>query len=118
MAERPGQELPTGTVTFLFTDVEGSTRMWEQHPNEMTTALAVHDEILRTAIEANNGYVFSTAGDAFAAAFQNHDDAITAAQTAHHLFKTSFGAPKCGSEASRAASPIPPVVPPGTRLAQ
>ncbi len=60
---------PTGTVTFLFTDVEGSTRLWEEYPTEMQAALEDHDNILRTTIDAHGGYVFSTAGDAFAAAF-------------------------------------------------
>lgn len=44
-------ELPTGTVTFLFTDLEGSTRLWEQHPDAMRDALTRHDEILRAEIE-------------------------------------------------------------------
>ena len=56
-------ELPTGTVTFLFTDLEGSTRLWEQHPDEMRDALARHDEILHTAIEKWGGVVFSEMGD-------------------------------------------------------
>jgi class 3 adenylate cyclase len=45
-------ELPTGTVTFLFTDVEGSSRLWEAHPDAMQDALARHDEIVRDAVEA------------------------------------------------------------------
>ncbi len=48
-------ELPSGTVTFLFTDVEGSTRLWEEHPEAMRPALARHDEIVRDAIEAHDG---------------------------------------------------------------
>ena len=56
---------PTGTVTFLFTDIQGSTRRWERHPQAMFEALARHDEILQKAIEANGGYVFKTVGDAF-----------------------------------------------------
>ncbi|MGI9601023.1 MAG: ATP-binding protein [Acidimicrobiales bacterium] len=72
--------LPTGMVTFLFTDIEGSTRMWEGHPDEMQGALERHDDILRTVIEANGGYVFSTAGDSFAAAFQDPDIAVEAAR--------------------------------------
>jgi len=62
-------ELPRGTVTLLFTDIEGSTRLWEERPDEMRAALAQHDEILRSAIEGNHGYVFATGGDGFAAAF-------------------------------------------------
>ena len=73
---------PTGTVTFLFTDVEASTRLWEDHPAEMQVALELHDQILRSAIAARAGYVFSTAGDAFAAAFARADDAVEAARCA------------------------------------
>ena len=60
--------IPSGTVTFLFTDIEGSTKLWENHPELMKVDLAAHDELLRQAIEANAGYVFKTVGDAFCAA--------------------------------------------------
>ena len=70
---------PTGTVAFLFTDVEGSTRLWEQHADVMRRALARHDRILRGAIDAHDGFVFSTAGDAFSAAFHTPGDAVAAA---------------------------------------
>jgi predicted ATPase/class 3 adenylate cyclase/Tfp pilus assembly protein PilF len=75
--------LPTGTVTFLFTDIEGSTRLWEQHPTAMQQALYRHDVLLRIAIEANRGYVFKTVGDAFCAAFPTPTDALAAALSAH-----------------------------------
>jgi class 3 adenylate cyclase len=61
---------PGGTITFLFTDIEGSTRMWEKSPEKMRAALAHHDVVLRSAIEAHGGYVFKTVGDAFCAAFK------------------------------------------------
>jgi predicted ATPase/DNA-binding CsgD family transcriptional regulator len=67
-------------VTFLFTDVEGSTRLWEGAPAAMRAALVRHDEILRAAFEAHSGYVFSTAGDGFAAAFARAGDALEAAR--------------------------------------
>ena len=70
---------PTGTITFLFTDIEGSTRLWQDHPDAMRPALARHDALLRQAIEGNNGYVFKTAGDAFCAAFPTAPDALRAA---------------------------------------
>jgi predicted ATPase/class 3 adenylate cyclase/Tfp pilus assembly protein PilF len=70
---------PTGTVTFLFTDIEGSTRMWESSPQAMQAALARHDEILRWAIEERGGYVFKTVGDAFCCAFWTATDALDAA---------------------------------------
>ena len=60
---------PTGTVTFLFTDIESSTRLWEEYPDAMGRALARHEELLREAIEAHGGYVFKTGGDSFCAAF-------------------------------------------------
>jgi class 3 adenylate cyclase len=73
---------PTGTVTFLFTDLEGSTKLWERHPEAMRVALARHDALLRDAIAANNGYVFKTIGDAFCAAFASAADALNAAAIA------------------------------------
>jgi class 3 adenylate cyclase len=59
---------PSGTVTFLLTDLEGSTRMWEQDPDAMRAAMVRHDELLET-IAANQGHVFSRMGDGMAAAF-------------------------------------------------
>ena len=61
---RAAPGLPTGTVTFLFTDIEGSTRLWEANHDAMRTALARHDEILRECIDARRGHVFKTGGDA------------------------------------------------------
>jgi predicted ATPase/class 3 adenylate cyclase len=70
--------LPTGTVTFLFSDIEGSTRMWEHYPAEMRGALARHDALMRDAIGQNGGHVFKTIGDAFCAAFQDAPDGLNA----------------------------------------
>jgi len=70
---------PTGTVTFLFTDIEGSSRLWEAQPAAMRTALAHHDAHLRRAIESHGGHVFKTVGDAFCAAFAAAPDALSAA---------------------------------------
>ncbi len=70
---------PTGTVTFLFTDVEGSTRLWEEHPEGMRDALARHDSLLEQQIGEAGGFVHSTAGDAYSAAFSDPLDAIGAA---------------------------------------
>src|SRR5215510_2475782 len=69
---------PSGTVTFLYTDIEGSTRLWEQYPQAMEIAHARHDQILREAIESNNGYVFQVIGDEFRAAFHTAGDALRA----------------------------------------
>src|SRR3954449_5311754 len=77
-------ELPSGTVTFLFTDLEGSTRLWEEQPEAMRDALAAHDAILRGAIEASAGVVFSEMGDGMAAAFGSPTDAVAAAIAAQH----------------------------------
>jgi len=76
------RSLPTGTVTFLFTDVEGSTRLWEDHPDAMHGVLARHDEIVRGAIESHGGYVVKTTGDGFHAAFGTARDALEAALAA------------------------------------
>jgi predicted ATPase/class 3 adenylate cyclase len=70
---------PSGTVTFVFTDVEGSTRLWERAPAAMRAALSRHDEILRTAMQSHGGHVFSSGGDGVAAAFGRAGDAVTAA---------------------------------------
>ncbi|MBK6770139.1 MAG: adenylate/guanylate cyclase domain-containing protein [Ardenticatenales bacterium] len=70
--------LPTGTVTFLFTDIAGSTALWERDRDAMQAALAQHDRLLREAIEARNGHVFKTVGDAFCAAFARAQDAVEA----------------------------------------
>src|SRR5215211_5946779 len=70
---------PTGTVTFLFTDIEGSTKMWERSPQAMQTALARHDELLGAVIEECGGYAFKRLGDAFCCAFPTAPDSLEAA---------------------------------------
>ncbi len=72
-------QAPTGTVTFLFTDLESSTRLWEEHPEEMRAALARHDAILRDAVEMHDGHVVKTTGDGLHAAFALAHDALVAA---------------------------------------
>lgn len=71
--------LPTGTITFLFTDIVGSTRLWENHTEAMRQALFRHDALLHEAIARHNGYVFKTLGDAFCASFANAREAALAA---------------------------------------
>jgi len=61
--------VPSGTVTFLFTDIEGSTRLWQQDEPAMRAALSRHDELLRSAVAEHGGTVFSSMGDGIAAAF-------------------------------------------------
>ncbi len=72
-------EQPTGTVTFLFTDLEVSTRLWEQEPDAMRGALARHDAILRDAIAGQDGHVVKGRGDGVHAAFATADAALGAA---------------------------------------
>ena len=74
--------MPSGTVTFLFTDVEGSTRLWDKQTEAMGRALARHDEILRGSIERHGGFVFTTAGDSFSAAFSTATAGVEAAADA------------------------------------
>ncbi len=70
---------PTGTVTFLFTDIEGSTQRWEQDAAAMRNELAVHDEALRSAIESHGGWLFKHTGDGVCAAFASAQGAVDAA---------------------------------------
>src|SRR5215211_1325699 len=70
---------PTGTVTFLFTDIEGSTKLWERNAPAMQAALVRHDEILRGVTEEQGGHVFKTVGDAFCCAFGTAPEALRAA---------------------------------------
>ncbi len=71
--------LPLGTVSFLFTDIQGSTPLWEREPEKMAEALQIHNRALRQAIEANGGMVFKLVGDAFQAAFPTAQQALLAA---------------------------------------
>jgi len=82
-------ELPRGTLTFLFTDIEGSTRRWEQHAAAMQRAVAVHDDILRGAIESNGGVIFKTGGDAFYAVFPSATDAVRATFDGQQAIKSA-----------------------------
>jgi predicted ATPase/class 3 adenylate cyclase len=71
--------LPTGTVTFLFTDLEVSTRLWDQEPDSMSAALARHDEILREGVAAHGGHLVKGRGDGVHAVFATADGAVRAA---------------------------------------
>jgi predicted ATPase/class 3 adenylate cyclase len=85
--------IPSGTVTFLFTDIEGSTERWEHHREAMKAALARHDHVLGSAITANNGYIFKKMGDAYCAAFRTAPEAVRAAIAAQQaLVKEDFSA--------------------------
>jgi len=82
--------LPTGIVTFLFTDVEGSSRQWEERPIAMSDLLAHHDGIIRSVVADHGGHVFSTAGDSFAAAFASAVDAVASAVDAQLRLATQL----------------------------
>src|SRR5262245_51951388 len=88
------QPLPTGTVTFLYTDIEGSTKRWEAHPDIMKAAVERHDALMRAAIERNGGVVFRTMGDAFCASFLRASDALEAALDAQHTLQAETWDPE------------------------
>ncbi|GEM_PF-207625 len=84
--------LPTGTVTFLFTDIQGSVSLWDQEPVAMKTAIVRHHTILREGIEAHGGHVFKVIGDAFQAAFTFAPQALAAALAIQRaLCETDWG---------------------------
>jgi predicted ATPase/class 3 adenylate cyclase len=78
---------PSGVVTFLFTDVEGSTRRWEADADGMRAALAAHDEVLRSAIKSHGGWLFSHSGDGVVAAFASPRSAVDAAVAAQRALE-------------------------------
>jgi class 3 adenylate cyclase len=82
---------PTGTVTFLFTDIEGSTRLWQRGEEQMRAALARHDELLRSAVAEHGGTMFSSMGDGFAAAFPSAPAAVRAALAAQQFVQGEAG---------------------------
>jgi len=83
--------LPIGTITFLFSDIEGSSKKWERYPDAMRVALAAHDRMMREALEAQGGYVFKTIGDAFCVAFDTAQQALVGALEAQRaLYHTAW----------------------------
>jgi len=84
--------LPSGTVTFLFTDIEGSTKLAQEHPDEWESLRERHHAILQSAMDTNNGYVFQIIGDAFCVAFHNAIDGLNAAiEAQYHLQAENWG---------------------------
>ncbi len=83
----PPATAPSGVVTFLFTDVEGSTRRWEADADGMRVALAAHDEALRRAIDAHGGWLFKHTGDGVCAAFASPRSAVDAAVAAQRALE-------------------------------
>jgi class 3 adenylate cyclase len=82
-------EPPNGLITFLFTDIEGSTRHWEEDPVGMRAALNRHDTLMQNVITGNFGFVFKTVGDQYCAAFHNASDAVQAAIDSQHALSDS-----------------------------
>ena len=80
MVERSG-DAPSGTVAFLFTDIEGSTRLWEEVPEAMQVSLERHDAIVFGTFERLGGYIFSSGGDGYGVSFARAGDALEAATT-------------------------------------
>jgi len=90
---KPATPLPSGTVTFLFTDIEGSTQLWEQHPQAMSAAIERHNTILSAAIATQGGVVFKLVGDAVYAAFASAPNALAATLSAQRaLHAEAWGA--------------------------
>src|ERR1700720_2784258 len=84
--------LPSGNVTFLFTDIEGSTRLIERHPDAMESAQARHNALLKNAIDSHRGQIFQVVGDAFCSVFEDPADAVNAALDAQRaLHGESWG---------------------------
>src|SRR6202046_4451300 len=83
----PPAAAPSGVVTFLFTDVEGSTRRWEADADGMRVALAAHDQVLRGAIQAHGGWLFKHTGDGVCAAFESPTSAVDAAVAAQRALE-------------------------------
>lgn len=81
------ESAPQGTITFLFTDIEGSTQRWEAGAGEMTKALALHDEVLRGAVERHGGWLFKHTGDGICAAFRSARHAVDAATEAQRALE-------------------------------
>lgn len=81
-------ELPTGVVTFLMTDVEGSTRLWEEHPAEMAEALAEHDALMRRLVTANGGILIKSRGegDSTFSVFTDATQALAAINAVQRMF--------------------------------
>ena len=83
-------DLPTGYVTFLFTDIEGSTRLYQAHPEDMPAAIVRHNAILKETITAHGGHIFQVVGDATCAAFDNTSAALEAALAAQRALQAEL----------------------------
>jgi class 3 adenylate cyclase len=96
-----GDVAPSGVVTFLFTDIEGSTRRWETDADVMRKALAAHDGVLRHEIETHGGFLFKHTGDGVCAAFAAPKAAVDAAMDAQLTLELPVPRPADGSLARK-----------------
>src|SRR6266508_6022286 len=86
-------EFPTGTVTFLFTDIEGSTKLLQEYANDLSALLTRHKDILKQAIQAHGGFLFQVVGDSFSAAFDTAMNALQAASEAQRMLHQEAWSP-------------------------
>src|SRR5215469_1742846 len=86
-SSRSDRSLPTGDLTFLFTDIEGSTRLWERASEAMRRAIVRHDELLHKIVERNRGIVFKTVGDSFFCVFDEPHRALRSASEIQFAFR-------------------------------
>jgi transcriptional regulator with XRE-family HTH domain len=101
--EQIASPLPSGTITFLFTDIAGSTRLWEQNPQAMPAAIERHNDILAAAIATHGGTVFKLVGDAVCAAFASAPEALAAALAAQRARERALGRNRTAAGAHGAA---------------
>ena len=87
MSDRAKQVAPSGVVTFLLTDIEGSTRRWEADAGAMRTALESHDQVLRETVEVHQGWLFKHTGDGICAAISSPRSAVDAAVAAQRTLE-------------------------------
>ncbi|MEO6695804.1 MAG: adenylate/guanylate cyclase domain-containing protein [Ignavibacteria bacterium] len=85
------KNIPSGNITFLFSDIEGNTRLSQDFPETIQASLDKHHLILQNAFESNNGFIFKIAGDAFCCAFENASDAVKTAVDAQLKLSEGFG---------------------------
>ena len=86
-------DLPTGTVTFLFTDIEGSTKLSQEYADDLSVLLTRHREILNQTIEAHHGFIFQVVGDSFSVAFDTARNAVSAASEVQRLLHNEAWSP-------------------------
>jgi len=98
--------LPSGTVTFFFTDIQGSTQLWDSFPDEMRAALGVHDSIVSEAVGASDGHMVKNTGDGMFAAFSRAQDAISAAVAIQRSLAAQEWDPAIESSRIQRSSPI------------